>query len=257
MHNFKKKYGQNFISDTNLLKAVVKDGDINAEDEVLEIGAGEGALTKEISNIAKKVVSYEIDKDLIPTLLSLNLYNVKFVFKDVLAESIANIEKDFEKTYKIVANLPYYITTPLIFKFLTETNKVESLTIMVQKEVAERIVAKAGTKTYGVLSVMCQFYTYPKITRIVKKQMFFPMPKVDSAIVTMQKKCERNDIDNKGFEEFVKKCFSMRRKTLINNLNGYKNYNKQELIQRLNKFDLSKRAEDFSLDEFIQMFKEI
>lgn len=256
MHNFKKKFGQNFITDTNLLKAIVFDGEINNEDEVLEIGAGAGSLTKQLSEQAKKVVAYEIDKDLQPTLESLELNNVKFIYKDALKEPIKEIEKEFSGTYKIVANLPYYITTPLIFKFLTETNKVTSLTIMVQKEVADRIVAKEGSKDYGVLSVMCQFYSLPKITRIVKRQMFYPIPNVDSAIVTMKKKEMPKYINIYQFEHFVKKCFSMRRKTLLNNLIGYNNMSKEEIVNKLGEEMSNKRAETLSLEDFLKMFKQ-
>lgn len=255
MHNFKKKFGQNFISDTNLLKAIVADGEICSEDEVLEIGAGAGALTKQLSLSAKKVISYEIDKELENCLNSLDLKNVKFIFKDALKEPMETIEENFKDKYKLVANLPYYITSPLIFKFLEQSKKIESLTIMVQKEVAERIVAKSGSKNYGILSIMCNFYCEPKITRIVGKQMFFPMPNVDSAVVTMKKKNDFADVDNKEFLNFIKKAFSMRRKTLANNLQGYKNFSKNEIAIRLKNFDINKRPEDFSLDEFISMFK--
>ena len=190
-HKFKKQFGQNFISDVNLLKAIVSDAKVDKNDQVLEIGAGGGALTKWLSQVAEKVVSYEIDLSLESQLLSLGLENVKFVFKDALKAPIEEIEKDFDGGYKLVANLPYYITSPLIFKFLSQSSKVKSLTIMVQKEVAERIVAKAGSKDFGVLSLMCQFYSNPKITRNVGKQMFFPQPKVDSALVHLE-------IDKKG-----------------------------------------------------------
>lgn len=255
MHNFKKKFGQNFISDTNLLKAIVADGEICSEDEVLEIGAGEGALTKQLSLSAKKVISYEIDKELENCLNSLDLKNVKFIFKDALKEPMETIEENFKDKYKLVANLPYYITSPLIFKFLEQSKKIESLTIMVQKEVAERITAKNGSKDYGILSIMCNFYCQPKITRIVGKQMFYPMPKVDSAVVTMKKKNYFANVDGKEFFNFIKKAFSMRRKTLANNLQGYKNFSKNEIAIRLKNFDINKRPEGFSLDEFISMFK--
>ena len=132
-HNFKKKFGQNFISDKNLLSAICNDAEINSDTEVLEIGAGAGTLTEEISQNAKKVVSYEIDRDLQNHLLSLNLSNVKFVFDDVMNYSTKEIENDFEGEYRIIANLPYYITTPIIFKFLNESTRLASLTIMVQK----------------------------------------------------------------------------------------------------------------------------
>lgn len=149
-HEFKKKFGQNFLTDKNLLNAICQDAQVSENDDVLEIGAGAGALTQALSQNAKKVVSYEIDKDLENHLLNLELNNVKFVFGDIMNYSIEEIEKDFEGEYKMIANLPYYITTPIIFKFLNNSKKIKSLTIMVQKEVAERIVADANGKDYGV-----------------------------------------------------------------------------------------------------------
>lgn len=253
-HKFKKQYGQNFLSDTNLLKAIVSDGNITQDDEVLEIGAGAGALTKILDQTAKKVVSYEIDTSLQPQLLSLGLARTTFVFADALKEDIKKIESHFSHNYKLVANLPYYITSPLIFKFLTETRKTESLTIMVQKEVAERIVAKAGSKDYGVLSIMCQFYTSPSIKRIVSKKMFYPQPKVDSAVVTMVRK-KQPEVDGEKFSMFIKKCFSMRRKTLANNLNGYNGIKKSDLSQIAGDIDLNLRPEMLSIQQFLQLFK--
>ena len=123
-HNFKKKFGQNFITDKNLLSAIVDDAEIDKSDEVLEIGAGAGTLTKEISNRAKKVISYEIDKDLESYLLGLKLNNVNFIFKDIMKENLLEIENYFEDGYKIIANLPYYITTPIIFKFLKNSKNL-------------------------------------------------------------------------------------------------------------------------------------
>ena len=255
-HKFKKQFGQNFISDANLLKAIASDAKVDKNDQVLEIGAGGGALTKWLSVSAKKVVSYEIDLSLESQLLSLGLENVKFVFKDALKEPIEEIEKDFDGDYKIVANLPYYITSPLIFKFLSQSSRVKSLTIMVQKEVAQRIVAKAGSKDYGVLSLMCQFYSNPKITRIVGKQMFFPQPKVDSALVHLEID-KKGNVKGEEFYDFVKKCFSMRRKTLINNLQGFKGLNKSQLATKLSGFDLNLRPEDFSLEQYLLMLEKI
>lgn len=255
-HKFKKQFGQNFISDANLLKAIVGDAKVEKTDEVLEIGAGGGALTKWLSMAAKKVVSYEIDRSLETQLKSLNLENVKFVFKDALKESIQNIEKDFKNGYKIVANLPYYITSPLIFKFLSQSSRVKSLTLMVQKEVAERIIAKPGSKNYGVLSIMCQFYSNPKIMRIVGKQMFFPQPKVDSALINLEIDKIEN-VDGEEFFEFIRKCFSMRRKTLINNLDNFKGLTKSEIAFKLSEFNLNLRPEDFSLNQYLGMFEKI
>ncbi len=253
-HKFKKQFGQNFLSDTNLLRAIVSDGEITKDDEVLEIGAGAGALTKILDEKAKKVVSYEIDTSLESELLSLGLKNTKFVFDDALKEPLEKIEENFEGQYKVVANLPYYITTPLIFKFLTYS-RATSLTIMVQKEVAERIIASSGGKDYGVLSVMCQFYAEAKITRGVGRAMFYPMPNVDSAVVRLTRKPLPEGIDAQKFGAFVKKCFSMRRKTLANNLAGYCGHNKAEIENLLAGFDLKIRPENLSLDQFLTIFK--
>lgn len=252
---FKKKFGQNFISDKNLLNAIVNDADILETDEVLEIGAGAGSLTQVLSERAKKVVSFEIDKDLQEHLNSLNLKNVEFVFGDFMDSAIEEIESKFENGYKVVANLPYYITTPIIFKLLEESQKLESLTIMVQKEVAERVCATFGGKDYGILTVMTNFYGTAKIARVINRQMFFPVPNVDSALLHIV--IERNkyqNIDRQKFLKFIKTCFSMRRKTLLNNLS--QSYDKNKLKEILDEEILRKRAEQFSLDEFVKLFEE-
>ena len=250
-HNFKKKFGQNFIYDKNLLSAIVEDGQIDGGD-VLEIGAGAGTLTSQISQKANRVVSYEIDKDLEANLVSLGLKNVKFVFDDVMKFDVEQIESDFDEKYKIIANLPYYITTPIIFKFLNGSNKVESLTLMVQKEVAQRMTAKVGTKDYGVLSVMINFFGKATITRIVDRKMFYPVPNVDSAVVRIDIDREKyKNIDSQKFFRFIQACFSMRRKTLRNNLSKLEN---NEKMKEIDEAILSKRAETLSLEEFIQIF---
>lgn len=253
MFNFKKKFGQNFLSDKNLLSAIVTDAGITQDDVVLEIGAGAGALTKELSTRAKKVVSYEIDLDLRETLERENLENVQFVFADFMKEDMKKVEENLS-SFKVVANLPYYITTPIIFKLLEESEALTSLTIMVQKEVAERIVAKAGGKDYGILTVMIAFYGEAKITRIVKRDMFYPAPNVDSAVVRIDKKT-RFDVDKDRFSKFVKASFSMRRKTLLNNLSTL--YSKEKLKQTFSDDFLKKRAESISIEEFVEAFKKL
>lgn len=252
-HNFKKKYGQNFISDKNLLNAIVNDAQLTGNDEVLEIGAGEGSLTAVISSKAKKVVSYEIDKDLKQSLLSLGLKNVEFIFDDIMNYDISEIEQHFQGNFKLIANLPYYITTPIIFKFLNGSKKINSLTIMVQKEVAQRIIADVGSKDYGVLSIMIKFYGNAKITRIVNRNMFYPQPNVDSAVVLINVCNKYDDIDKEKFYKFIQTCFSMRRKTLKNNLSHSQEF--KNLINILNEDILSRRSESFTLDEFVKIFK--
>lgn len=253
--NFKKKFGQNFLSDKNLLSAIANDAEISSRDEVLEIGAGAGSLTQVLSEKAKKVVSFEIDKDLTPILQSLNLKNVQFVFGDFMKEDMREIEKRFEGKYKVVANLPYYITTPILFKLLEESSRLESLTIMVQKEVAERVCAKEGSKDYGVLSVMVRFFGEPKITRIIGRQMFQPAPNVDSALLNIKLENKFPTLNKSEFSRFVKICFSMRRKTLQNNLSSV--YGKDRLQKAFDEQTLRRRAETFSLDEFVEMFKKL
>lgn len=251
---FKKKFGQNFISDKNLLNAIADDAEVTKNDQVLEIGAGAGSLTSILSEKAEKVVSFEIDKDLTDHLLGLNLKNVEFVFDDFMKRDMSEIEAKFDKNYKVVANLPYYITTPIIFRFFEEATKLDSLTIMVQKEVAERVCAKEGGKDYGILTVMANFYGLPKIARIINRQMFYPQPNVDSALLVIKiDKTKFQDIDKKRFSLFIKTCFSMRRKTLLNNLSSL--YSKQFLTETLDEKTLKKRAEQFSLDEFVEIFK--
>lgn len=256
-HNFKKKFGQNFITDKNLLSAIVDDAEIDKSDEVLEIGAGAGTLTKEISNRAKKVISYEIDKDLESHLLGLKLNNVNFIFKDIMKENLLEIENYFEDSYKIIANLPYYITTPIIFKFLKNSKKLKSLTIMVQKEVAERIVATKGEKDYGILTIMINFYGNAKITRNVNRKMFYPEPNVDSAVVRIDINREKyKNIDDDKFYSFVQSCFSMRRKTLKNNLE-HSNLKLKMKIDNLPQSILSLRAENLSFDDFVNIYLKI
>ncbi len=258
LNNFKfnKKYGQNFIFDTNLLCAIVKDSKINKNDEVLEIGTGAGTLTLQISKVAKKVISYEIDKNLKDFLLEKfqKIHNVEIVFQDALKADLNEIEDKFNEKYHIIANLPYYITTPLIFKFL-ESQKVASLTVMVQKEVAQRMVANIGTKDYGILSVMLAFYSDVNITRIVNRKIFYPVPNVDSAVVHIAKK--PTPCDEKLFSKVVHASFSMRRKTILNNLSSSLKLDKQTVSSWLEKCNISsdKRAEQLVLEDFVNLCK--
>lgn len=249
MFNFKKKYGQNFLTDKNLLNAIVRDAGINKDDFVVEIGAGAGALTEVLSQNAREVLAFEIDEELRETLLSLQLKNVNFRFEDFMKVDLSELNEPF----KVVANLPYYITTPIIFKLLEETEKLLSLTIMVQKEVAERMVAKPSGD-YGLLSVMLAFYGEAKITRIVKRNMFQPEPNVDSAVVTLEIQ-KRFDIDKKKFYNFVKTAFSMRRKTLLNNLSTL--YDKEKLKRVFGEEFLKRRAETLTIEEFVEAYKKI
>lgn len=256
---FNKAFGQNFISDKNLLNAIAKDSGISFNDNVLEIGTGAGTLTEVLASHAKKVVTFEIDKKLTEYLTEKfsSVDNVKLVLKDALTTPINEIEELFMgQDFHLVANLPYYITTPLIFKFLEETNKAKSITVMVQKEVAEKIVAKNGDKNYGITSVLFQYYFQPKIKRIVSKKMFSPQPKVDSAVITMQRK---EDVPfDKAFSNFVRASFSMKRKTLINNLanSGYEKSKISACLEALG-IEPAVRAENLPFATIRQIFEKL
>lgn len=255
-HN--KKFGQNFLSDKNLLNAIVADSGVSKNDEVLEIGTGAGALTEAIAKKAKRVVSYEIDKKLTEFLKEKfsNTKNVEIKFMNILKFPMNEIEKDFIGDFYIIANLPFYITTPLIFKFLEQTNKAKNLTLMVQKEVAEKMIAVSGNKNYGILSVMINYYCDAKITRNVKKEMFRPRPKVDSAVIKLTRKPDA--FYNPEFTQFVAKCFAMKRKTLTNNL-LQSNLKKENILVAFENLKIPpmSRAENLILNQFRQLFSEL
>lgn len=223
-HNFKfnKSYGQNFIFDKNFLRSFLDESYDNAE--ILEIGPGAGTLTSILCEKAKKVVCYEIDKNLEP-ILNENLKdhnNYEIVWGDILKFEMEDIEKHFENDYVMIANLPYYITTPIIFKFLENATKLRSMTIMVQYEVAERLVAKAGSKEYGAITPAIDYRANAKIIKKVGRNMFTPAPNVDSAIVKIEFVENKYDIDStKTLDDTIKAVFAMRRKTIENNLKSY------------------------------------
>ena len=192
---FKHSLGQNFLSDTNLLRAIVNDSGVTNFDNVLEIGVGAGALTRELANVAGKVVAIEVDRSLQPTLdkLASEYDNLSIVYANVLKLQIQEVADFFYgEPFHVVANLPYYITTPIIFYLLESTLPVRSITIMVQQEVAERIVAEPGTKDYGAITPILQLYGQSKITRYVDRRMFTPAPNVDSAVVHLN--IEKSDL---------------------------------------------------------------
>lgn len=213
---FNKSYGQNFIFDTNLLQAISNDAQISHTTNVLEIGAGAGTLTGVLCKNARKVVSYEIDKNLQPVLAE-NLKehkNLSLVFADILKQQVSDIEKQFDnEPYVMVANLPYYITTPIIFKFVEESVHLTKMVVMVQKEVAERITSTIGTKNYGLITVSLNAIADTKIARIVKRNMFTPAPNVDSAIVVITFQKNKHNIENYNlFKKVIKSAFAMRKK---------------------------------------------
>ena len=200
-YRYNKALGQNFITDTNLLNAIVCDAKVSDIDTVVEIGTGAGTLTRAIAQKAKKVYSFELDKNLIPILdVSLKgLDNVEVVFKDVLKLRDDELESIVGENFKVVANLPYYVTTPMVMRFLESGLKVDSITVMVQKEVANRLVADCKSKDYAAISLAVEMYGRASITRDVNRKMFFPVPNVDSAVVRIN--VERNKLVGVDYEK--------------------------------------------------------
>lgn len=253
--NFKKKFGQNFLSDKNLLASIVEKAGVTSEDVVVEIGAGKGALTEQLSLTAKKVYSFEVDRELFDYLSEkFDGTNVEFIFEDVMKISDEELEKMVGGKFKLVANLPYYITSPILTRFLRNKNLI-SATVMVQEEVADRIIATPRTKDYGVLTVMCQLCGSAKKVLRVNRKMFNPVPNVDSAIVRIDK-FETEDGENYDkLVSFVKRSFAMRRKKLSANLES-SGFSKQAIEEVLveNGFASTVRAEELSIDDFKRLY---
>lgn len=256
--HFNKALGQNFITDGNLLDAIVADSGITCDDVVVEIGTGAGTLTRAIAKVAKKVYSFEVDRNLEPVLaLSLQgLENVEVVFKDVLKMKDDAFKEIVDTPFKVVANLPYYITTPLAMRFIESNLDVASLTIMVQKEVADRFVAKANTPDYSAITLAIEMAGNAQITRNVSRNMFFPSPNVDSAVVRID--LDRNKLAGEDFalvHKLVRGAFAMRRKTLANNLSVSLGLSKQEATDIVLEagFPPLVRGEALSLADYITL----
>lgn len=262
--SFKKSLGQNFIIDANILQKMIGKSSIDPQAGVIEIGPGIGALTEQLALHADKVLAYEIDQRLLPLLkTTLEDYdNIQITHQDILK---ADIEKDIQTYFKsgqiihIVANLPYYITTPILMKLIHDGLPIDSITVMIQKEVAERMAAKPNTKRYGSLSIAVQYYTYSHVTMNVPKTVFMPQPNVDSAVLELTKRKHPpvTVVDEPYFFNFVRACFQQRRKTLRNNLvTHYKNVLDKnvisELLQKSN-IDGTRRGESLTMEEFAHL----
>lgn len=256
---FKKEFGQNFIFDTNFITSFVRKFDIPSDSNIVEIGAGMGTLTEVLAKNFKRVVSFEIDKTLTEKLRELEsgYQNLTVVFGDILEQKLSDIERMFDgEKYFVVANLPYYITSQIIFKFLFESQKLDSMFVMVQREVGERYCAKSGTKEYGIPSVMLGTFAETKIVQQVSRKMFTPMPNVDSCIIRIKLDRNKFDIaDQDKFHKFVSGCFAMKRKTLANNLKKM-GYNEGQISSTLNALSLipTIRPENISPEDYVTMF---
>lgn len=255
-----KSLGQNFLTDKNIIDKIIDATEITDEDLVIEIGPGIGVLTYEAAQKAGKVTAIEIDKNLIPILKD-NLSefdNVEIVNQDVLKTDLNSmIDESGCKKAKIIGNLPYYITTPIIMAILERRVHADSITVMMQKEVADRIKSKPGSKVYGALSVAVQYYCTVQTVAVVPKEVFYPVPKVDSAVLRLDIRKDKpvELIDEKMFFRCIKAGFGQRRKTLSNSLMGIGDVTKDEVKECLSSvgIDEKRRAETLSLDEFANL----
>lgn len=256
-YNFKfnKNLGQNFLIDDTVLEDIVEGAEVSKDDFIIEIGPGVGTLTRELLKKSKKVCSIELDSDLIPILEEelKEFDNFQLIHKDALKIKFDEIIGE-EKSVKVVANLPYYVTTPIIVRLLKENYKFHSLTIMIQKEVAERIDAEPGGKEYGSLSVLVQYYCNTKIIRRVSPESFIPQPKVDSIVIRLDRLSKpRVEVkDEELFFKVARQSFNMRRKTLRNAVKslGIIDSNKIEEAFQLANIDPQRRGETLSIEEF-------
>ncbi|MCA6774414.1 16S rRNA (adenine(1518)-N(6)/adenine(1519)-N(6))-dimethyltransferase RsmA [Enterococcus mundtii] len=260
--SFKKSLGQNFLTELNILRKIIETGQIDQQTNVIEVGPGIGALTEQIARHAKQVVAFEIDDRLIPVLAdTLSPYpNVTVIHQDILKTDLAeavNTQFNERLPLKVVANLPYYITTPIMMHFLESEVVVDEMIVMMQKEVADRISAKPGTKAYGSLSIAVQYYMEASLAFIVPKTVFVPQPNVDSAILKLTRRAipAVSVTDEKAFFRLTKAAFQQRRKTLWNNLQhayGKDEETKSWLTASLTEagIDPKRRGETLSLEEF-------
>ncbi len=218
---FKKAFGQNFLTDEELLAEIVQKAGVTADDTVLEIGCGAGALTRELSKKAKRVIGYEIDYKLKPVLADTldGLTNVEIIFKDVMRENLAELETKLGEGYILVANLPYYITTDIVLTFIEKAKNIKAMAVMVQEEVAYRFTAKPATADYGAITVAINLRGNAQIIKRVGREMFTPPPNVDSAVVKIvMDKTKHAGVDFKAVRDTVRVGFMSRRKMLVNNL---------------------------------------
>ena len=264
---FQKKFGQNFLIDTHVLEKIIGAAGITKEDMIIEIGPGIGTMTQYLAESARKVVAVEIDRALIPILAdTLQEYdNVTVLNEDILKVDIAKLvaEENNGKPVKVVANLPYYITTPIIMGLFESHVPLESITIMVQKEVADRMQAKPGTKDYGALSLAVQYYAEPEIVANVPPNCFMPRPNVGSAVIRLERH-EKPPVDVKDESHMfrlIRASFNQRRKTLVNGLHndGGLQLSKEQVAEALGKMQLSVtiRGEALTLAQFAELSNQL
>lgn len=266
--SFKKSLGQNFLIDLNILNRIVDFAELSEHSGVIEIGPGIGALTEQLAKRVKKVVAFEIDQRLLPILKeTLESYpHAKVIHQDILKANVNEvIQEEFEKgqDLMVVANLPYYVTTPIIMKLLTDPLPIRGIVVMLQKEVADRIAASPGTKDYGSLSIAIQYYTDAKVVMTVPKTVFIPQPNVDSAVIQLTKRSKPPvDVQNeKFFFDVIRASFAQRRKTIMNNLSNSLSdkINKKDIENALAaaQIDPKRRGETLTIVEFGRLSDEL
>ena len=249
----KKKFGQNFLIDTNTVEKIAKCA-CNEDLTTIEIGPGLGALTEQLLTYSKNVIAYEIDNDMYEILTNnLKSEKLEVVLKDFLDVDLSI----YKERLNICSNLPYYVTTPILFKIFESDLDINKITVMVQKEVGDRLNAKVGSEDYGALSIEVQYLFDVKLEMNISKNVFYPQPNVDSAVISFTPKTERNREFEMKFFELVKNCFRMRRKTLNNNLKDI--YDKETIDKIYNDMNLDRnvRAEQLSLGDYLKMYKVI
>lgn len=262
-HGFKfsKSLGQNFLIDDNVIDRILDGARLSKGDKIIEVGPGIGTLTREMGRVADKVVAIEIDKTLIPILKDTldEFENIEVINQDILKVNVEDLVKEKLNggPVKLVANLPYYITTPIVMKFLEEDIPVTDIVVMVQKEVADRMNANPGTKDYGALSVAVQYYCDTEIVAKAPRHIFIPQPNVDSTVIGLHVREERKyNVDSEDiFFKTVKAAFGQRRKTLLNALGTLGFLNKDEIREVLNEanIDEKRRGETLSIEEFANL----
>ncbi len=264
-HNlqFNKNLGQNFLMDGNIVRKIVEKAEVSEEDVVIEIGPGIGILTEELLLKAKRVIAIEIDDKLIPVLQDnfADQDNFTLIHDDALKVDYVKVIEEYGQgaPIKVVANLPYYITTPLISLLLTTGLPIESCTVMVQKEVAERIVAKPSTKEYGSLSLYVDCFADASVVLNAPKEVFMPQPKVNSIVVKMVAKDGPEGVDREALTKLIHQSFQQRRKTIVNALSSAGDIDKKVLREALKELQLSPqlRPENLTLEDYINITRKL
>ena len=257
---FKKNLGQNFLEDDGILSGIVDSAGVTEADEVLEIGAGAGTLTRALAGKAKRVFSYEIDRSLLPILerTLAGADNAEVIFKDFMRADMREVESDFAGEYIVVANLPYYITSPIVMRLLEEGTRVKRIVVTVQKEVADRFCSESGTPDYGAITVAINALGSARKVMDIPREMFYPAPNVDSAVVRIDVDREKfGDLDYPSLRKVVRAAFSSRRKTLANNLMLSFKMTRSDAEKALSEAgaDVSVRGEKLSVEDFIKLAK--